>query len=214
MNNIVGWLRSTGGLGASHPHLGGYTSRHAEAAHEIEQLRARAEDSRRIIRELRDRIVVLQNQVPILTGQRDTLRQRADELAGQVNTANAVGVRLQREGNTLRARVEELEIRAECAEDNHDSALDQRDALNKTVGALRARVAELEECGTKSHGIFSEAMEQVESERDTLKARVEELERGANDAVRFQRHRDQWRNYALGKRTERPTDYLEADDAT
>jgi len=80
------------------------------------------------------------------------------------------------------------------------------------IERLRARVEELEECGTKSHGIFSEAMEQVESERDTLKARVEELERGANDAVRFQRHRDQWRNYALGKRTERPTDYLEAND--
>ena len=45
------------------------------------------------------------------------------------------------------------------------------------IERLRARVEELEECGTKSHGIFSEAMEQVESERDTLKARVEELER-------------------------------------
>jgi len=51
------------------------------------------------------------------------------------------------------------------------------DDVNEEIERLRARVEELEECGTKSHGIFSEAMEQVESERDTLKARVEELER-------------------------------------
>ena len=36
--NIIDWLRSTSGLGASHPALGGYTWRHGEAADEIERL--------------------------------------------------------------------------------------------------------------------------------------------------------------------------------
>ena len=41
--NIIDWLRSTSGLGASHPALGGYTWRHGEAADEIERLTAKVE---------------------------------------------------------------------------------------------------------------------------------------------------------------------------
>ena len=38
--NIIDWLRSTSGLGATHPALGGYTSRHGEAADDIIRLTA------------------------------------------------------------------------------------------------------------------------------------------------------------------------------
>jgi len=36
--NIIDWLRSTSGLGLSHPALGGYTWRHREAADDLERL--------------------------------------------------------------------------------------------------------------------------------------------------------------------------------
>jgi len=53
--NIVSWLRSTSGLVVSHPHLGGYTSRHGEAADEIERLTAENERLRASLKHWEDK---------------------------------------------------------------------------------------------------------------------------------------------------------------
>jgi len=50
--NIIDWLRSTSGLGATHPALGGYTSRHGEAADDIIRLTAEVAEKDKRIEEL------------------------------------------------------------------------------------------------------------------------------------------------------------------
>jgi len=57
--NIVSWLRSTAGLSATHPALGGYTSRHGEAADEIERLRDEVSEKDAKIAEVIDKNLLL-----------------------------------------------------------------------------------------------------------------------------------------------------------
>ena len=89
-DTIQKWLRETSGLGISHPHLSGYTSRHCEAADEIDRLRAElAEKDKRI-----EKLVSKRDSLVRFDAMKETLLRQANariaELEAELAAKNAI----------------------------------------------------------------------------------------------------------------------------